>query len=87
MKLIERYRADVWDRGNTLTQFYECVYECPLCKGEKKVTGRDIIGYSGDFDLDWEYEKAFKGEDGDIDENKEGDCPLCLGEGKITIYE
>lgn len=89
MKLIKKYRADVWDIGNSLTRFYECVYECPLCYGEKKISGKELLDrkYNIDFDLDPDYEKAFENEDGDTDETKEGICPLCCGDGQITIYE
>jgi DNA-directed RNA polymerase subunit RPC12/RpoP len=36
-RLISRYRSDAWDSGNSLTRYYEAIYECGYCGGTGKV--------------------------------------------------
>ena len=37
MRLLSKHKSDTWDKGNFLTQFYECCYECDECCGTGEV--------------------------------------------------
>lgn len=46
-RLIKRYRSDAWDSGNSMTMFFEALYECGCCNGNGQIEDDEGLSEDG----------------------------------------